>query len=89
MFFLLFFFWIFISIQGVQGATREGPEPILEVKNDEICIFSKTLFFSFIFLQQWIFWPGGGRTLQGWSFPAVPSLLQGCSFQARILFQGC
>jgi len=26
-------FWIFLSIQGVQGAIREGPEPILELKN--------------------------------------------------------
>jgi len=33
-FFFEFFFWIFISIQGVQGATREGPEPISEVKNN-------------------------------------------------------
>ena len=27
------FFWIFLSIQGVQGAIWEGPEPILELKN--------------------------------------------------------
>ena len=28
-----FLFWIFLSIQGVQGAIREGPEPIPELKN--------------------------------------------------------
>ena len=28
-----FFFLIFLSIQGVQGAIREGPEAIPEVKN--------------------------------------------------------
>ena len=27
------FFWIVISIQGVQGAIWEGPEPIMELKN--------------------------------------------------------
>ena len=29
----LIFFWTFLSIQGVQGAIREGPEPIPELKN--------------------------------------------------------
>ena len=38
--------WIFVLIQGVQGATREGPEPIPELKNTKNDIFS---FF-------WIFW---------------------------------
>ena len=35
--------WIFILIQGVQGATREGPEPIPELKNKlylQFCFFS-------------------------------------------------
>ena len=32
--------WIFILIQGVQGATREGPEPIPELKNTKNDIFS-------------------------------------------------
>ena len=29
------FFWIFLSIQGVQGAIREGPEPIPELKKHQ------------------------------------------------------
>ena len=28
-------FWTFLSTQGVQGAIREGPEPIPELKNME------------------------------------------------------
>ena len=32
--------WIFILIQGVQGATWEGPEPIPELKNTKNTIFS-------------------------------------------------
>ena len=40
------FFWIFLSIQGVQRAIREGPEPILELKNDQIYIFFKISFFN-------------------------------------------
>jgi len=30
--YFFFFFWILISIQGVQAAIREGPEPIPELK---------------------------------------------------------
>ena len=41
------FFLNFISIQGVQGAIREGPEPLPELKNDRILIFS-----IFHFLQK-------------------------------------
>ena len=33
------FFWNFISIQGVQEAIREGPEPIQELKNYQIYWF--------------------------------------------------
>ena len=40
-----FFFLIFISIQGVQGAIQEGPEPIPEVKHVQICSFFN--FFRF------------------------------------------
>ena len=32
--------WIFVLIQGVQGATREGPEPIPELKNTANEIFA-------------------------------------------------
>ena len=39
---------IFILIQGVQGATREGPEPIPELKNTKNDIFS----FFWIFLNR-------------------------------------
>ena len=38
---ILIFFWIFISIQGVQGAIWEGPEPSLELKNIKKMQFSK------------------------------------------------
>ena len=38
--------WIFILIQGVQGATQEGPEPIPELKNTKNDISS---FFSIFF----------------------------------------
>ena len=37
----IIFLKIFISIQGVQGAIREGPEPIPEVKNIRNFNFSK------------------------------------------------
>ena len=43
-----FFFWIFLSIQGVQGAIWEGPEPIPELKNiKKMKIFKsiKNIFF--------------------------------------------
>ena len=36
-----FFFWIFLLIQGGQGAIREGPEPIPELKKYEKMKFSK------------------------------------------------
>ena len=37
----LFFWGIFISIQGVQGAIWEGPEPIQELKNHQLYRFFK------------------------------------------------
>ena len=37
----LIFFWNFIAIQGVQGATPEGPEPFPELKNIKYIDFSK------------------------------------------------
>ena len=42
-----FFFWSFISIQGVQGAIREVPEPIPELTNIKKSIFS----INYIFLN--------------------------------------
>ena len=43
------FFWSFISIQGVQGAIWEGPEPIPELKNITKCSFLKIIKFSIFF----------------------------------------
>ena len=40
------FFLIFLSIQGVQGAIWEGPEPIQELKNDQIYRFFKIFWKS-------------------------------------------
>ena len=48
--------WIFILIQGVQGATREGPEPIPELKNTKNDIFS----FFWIFFEPEPVWTGTG-----------------------------
>ena len=43
-----FLFWIFLSIQGVEGAIRQDPEPIPELKNiKKMQIFKiiKIIFF--------------------------------------------
>ena len=45
----IIFFLFFVSMQGVQGAIREGPEPIPELKN--IKIVKKINFFC-IFLYK-------------------------------------
>ena len=37
--FLEILFWNFISIQGVQGAIPESPEPIPELRNEQIYLF--------------------------------------------------
>ena len=42
------FFGIFLSIQGVQGAIQEGPEPIPELKNiKKINIFNFSKNYNF------------------------------------------
>ncbi len=48
---ILIFWGIFISIQGGQGAIPEGPEPIRELKIDQLCKFSKILFLNHFFLD--------------------------------------
>ena len=40
------FFFEFYIDPGVQGAIREGPEPLPELKNDRILIFSIFHFFA-------------------------------------------
>ena len=45
---------MFISIQGVQGAIPEGPEPIPELKN-----IKKINFFKFFKNSIFYFEPGG------------------------------
>ena len=39
---------VFISIQGVQGAIPEGPEPIPELKNDRTCRKNRCLLDFYI-----------------------------------------
>ena len=63
--------WIFILIQGVQGATREGPEPILELKNTKNDIFP---FFS-IFLNPNQYEPEPVGTEPTRTEPGAPCLL--------------
>ena len=48
---ILIFLGIFISIQGGQGAIPEGPEPIRELKIDQLCKFSKISFLNYFFLD--------------------------------------
>ena len=53
---------IFVSIQGVQGAIWEGPEPIQEMKNINKNEFFQILIFFFKFsFRAWgpIFWGPG------------------------------
>ena len=46
----LIFFWI-LSTQGVQGAIPDGPEPIRELKIDQLCKFSIISSFYYFFLD--------------------------------------
>ena len=48
---ILIFLGIFISIQGGQGAIPEGPEPIRELKIDQLCKFFKILISNYFFLD--------------------------------------
>ena len=64
--------WIFILIQGVQGATREGPEPIPELKNTKNYIFS---FFEFLNRNQYELEPVGTKpTRTGPGLPVILSI---------------
>ena len=55
---------IFISIQGGQGAIPEGPEPIRELKIDQLCKFSKISFFK-LFFSGLFFYLGAQGPLRG------------------------